>query len=209
MKEGNRSTKYSRVARVRGQLAQGARAGLPPRQVRRGVALALALGATSFGCAKRKEADVPTSLPPRVELAVNEQAVFTSSALEDYRIDGGGIVSVAASPQWLVLGGLRPGQTRLNLKRVGGSTLSATVVVSDGPPRRGVEITLAEGETRVLDVPEALSYEARGQGVFRATLENPRAVGVLAVAPGVGTLAVLGKGDAFALYRIVVKPRPE
>lgn len=173
------------------------------------MALALALGAMSFGCAKSKAADAPTSLPPRVELAVNEQAVFTSSALEDYRIDGGGIVSVAASPQWLLVGGLRPGQTRLNLKRVGGSTLSATVVVTEGPLRRGIEIALTEGETRVLDVPEVLSYEVRGQDVFRATLENPRAIGVLAVAPGVGTLAVLGKGNAFALYRVVVKKRPE
>jgi hypothetical protein len=174
----------------------------------RGVA-AFALVVSSAGCAKRPAADPSEALPATLQLAVDEQAVFKSAELDDYRVDGGGVVSVAATPHWLVIGGLRPGQVTLNVKQKGGKALRSTVMVTDGPPQRGVEVTLNSGETRLIEVPEVLSYEIRSRGVFQATLESPRLVGVLGVEPGVGTLAVLGKGDAYGLYRVVVRRRPD
>jgi hypothetical protein len=180
-----------------------------PFRLAAAVGAALALTAAPSGCARRQADDPSATLPASLQLAVDEQVVFKSPELEDYRVDGGGVVSVAASPRWLVLGGLRPGQTTLTLKQRGGKTLTSTVAVIDGPPQRGVEVVLDSGETRLLEVPEVLSYEIRSRGTFRATLESPRLVGVLGVEPGVGTLAVLGKGDAYALYRVVVRPRPE
>ncbi|HEU4406078.1 MAG TPA: hypothetical protein VFS43_12490 [Polyangiaceae bacterium] len=179
----------------------------PPGRV--APALALALAAASAGCGKPEPNDPSGLLPASVQLAVDEQAVFKSAELEDYRIDGAGVVSVATTPKWLVIGGLRPGKTTLVVKQRGGKTIHATVVVTDGPPRRGVEVPLLAGETRLLEVPEVLSYEIRSKGVFQATLESPRLIGVLGVEPGVGTLAVLGKGDAYSLYRVVVRRRPE
>ncbi|MCU0685039.1 MAG: hypothetical protein MUF34_22800 [Polyangiaceae bacterium] len=176
------------------------------------VCFAVAVGAAvaaASGCAKRP-AEVPETdlrLPSSVELAVHEQAVLSAGALEGFLVDDPAIMIVGSTPRWLLLGGLRPGSTNLHVRRKGEPTATVRVVVHEGLPRRGVEITLASGETRVLDVPEVLSYEVRAAGVFKATLESPRAIGVLGGDPGVGTLAVIGKNESYSLYRVVVRPR--
>lgn len=170
---------------------------------------AIAAVATASGCAKRA-AEVPETdlrLPPSIELAVHEQAVLSAGALEGFNVDDPAVVNVGATPRWLLLGGLRPGSTNLNVRRKGEPAATVRVVVSEGLPRRGVEIALTSGETRVLDLPEVLSYEVRAAGVFKATMESPRAIGVLGVEPGVGTLAVIGKNESYSLYRVVVRPR--
>ncbi|HEU4534721.1 MAG TPA: pilus assembly protein N-terminal domain-containing protein [Polyangiaceae bacterium] len=174
------------------------------------VCFAVASLALASGCGKRP-AEAPETdlrLPPSVELAVNEQAVLSAGALEGFSVEDPGVVNVVATPRWLLLGGVRPGSTRLRVRRKGENAASVAIAVREGAPRRGVEIALDAGEARVLDVPEVLSYEVRGAGVFKATLESPRAIGLLGAGPGVGTLAVIGKNGSYALYRVVVRPRP-
>jgi hypothetical protein len=171
----------------------------------RAVAGAALFVVTAGACARPSAQSPAGALPAEVDLAVDEQVVLRSVELDDYNVDGGGIASVTATPRWLLLGGLRPGRATLTLRRRGAPPASMNVTVAYGPPRRGTEVALRAGETRVLEVPEVLTYEVRGAQAFRATLENPRAVGVLGAAPGTGTLAVLGKGDSYALFRIVVR----